>query len=118
CIKRTGEIFGASHIIDVLRGSRSQRVLSRNHDKLTTYDIGNEYAKQEWQQISRQLLEQAIIVRDTQHGSLKLTSKAYDIFKGQQFMGIDPGARSASPSPRRSAAVDQDYDAELFELLR
>ncbi|MCZ7671647.1 MAG: RecQ family ATP-dependent DNA helicase [Chloroflexi bacterium] len=45
CVKRTGELFGSSHIIDVLRGSRSQKVLSRGHDKLSTYNIGGEFSK-------------------------------------------------------------------------
>ncbi len=40
CVKRTGEIFGAGHIVEVLRGSRSQKVLKFGHEKLSTYGIG------------------------------------------------------------------------------
>ena len=47
------------HIIDVLRGSRSQKVLSRNHDQLSTYDIGREFSKKEWQFLARQFIQQA-----------------------------------------------------------
>ena len=45
CVKRTGQMFGTTHIIDVLRGSRAQKVLQRGHDQLSTYNIGQEYAK-------------------------------------------------------------------------
>ncbi len=49
CVKRTGEMFGATYIIDVLRGSQSQKILSRGHDRLSTYNIGGEYSKKQWQ---------------------------------------------------------------------
>ena len=42
CVKRTGERFGAAHVIDVLRGSRNQRIQQWRHDQLSTYGIGRE----------------------------------------------------------------------------
>ena len=42
CAKRTGEIFGANHIIDVLRGSKAQKVVKFGHQRLSTYGIGTE----------------------------------------------------------------------------
>jgi ATP-dependent DNA helicase RecQ len=47
CVKRTGELFGAGHVIDVLRGSQAQKVLQHRHDQLSTYGIGLEFSKKQ-----------------------------------------------------------------------
>jgi len=113
CVKRTGEIFGMSHVIDVLRGSQSQKVLQRGHDRLSTYNIGGEYSKKEWQFLARQFIQQGLLVQDMEHGSLKLTPEGYAVFKGEPVQGLLP----AQPSAARPITA-QDYDAELFGLLR
>lgn len=114
CVKRTGEIFGANHIIDVLRGSQSQKVLARGHDKLSTYGIGRDFSKKEWQYLARQFIQQDLLAQDMDHGSLKLTSKAYAVFKGEPVRGTLPqqpvAAARFQPSFR--------HDPALFELLR
>jgi ATP-dependent DNA helicase RecQ len=115
CVKRTDQIFGANHIIDVLRGSRSQKVLSRRHDQLSTYGIGREFSTKEWQFLARQFIEQELLSRDMEHGSLKLTSKAYDVFKGQQVFGLPP--QEPGVFAERCLA-EVSYDQVLFDLLR
>lgn len=112
CVKRTGEIFGTNHIIKVLRGSRAKKVLARGHDKLSTYNIGREYSKREWKHLARQFIDQGLLTRDIEYGSLKLTDKAYAVFKGESVYGTT-GAPSQSAS-----STAEDYDAALFELLR
>ena len=114
CVKRTGEIFGINHIIDVLRGSQSQKVLSRGHDKLSTYNIGGEFSKKEWQYLARQFIQQGLLVQDMEHGSLKLTPKAYAVFKGEPVRGTLPDKPQAAPS----ATAYANYDQGLFQLLR
>ncbi len=113
CVKRTGEIFGAAHIIDVLRGSRTQRVRQWGHDQLSTYNIGREFSKQEWQQLAHQFLQLGLLTKDIEHGSLQLTSKAYAVFKGEQVQGVMPKREAAT-----SLAPLAEYDADLFALLR
>jgi ATP-dependent DNA helicase RecQ len=115
CVKRTDQIFGAKHIIDVLRGSRSQKALSRRHDQLSTYGIGREFSTKEWQFLARQFIEQGLLSRDMEHGSLKLTPKAYDVFRGQQVFGV-PSQEPGVFAERRVAEVA--YDRDLFDLLR
>jgi ATP-dependent DNA helicase RecQ len=114
CVKRTGEIFGMSHIIDVLRGSQNQKVLQRRHDKLSTYNIGGEFSKKEWQYLARQFIQQDLLIQDMEHGSLKLTPKAYAVFKGEQVLGTMPDR----PRPVATAGPQADYDRPLFDLLR
>jgi ATP-dependent DNA helicase RecQ len=114
CVKRTGELFGMTHIIDVLRGSRAKKVLQKGHDRLSTYDIGGEFSKKEWQYLARQFIQQGLMVQDSEYGSLKLTPAAYAVFKGEPVYGLLP---ERQPSPT-TAAVQADYDGELFALLR
>ncbi|SDB40179.1 ATP-dependent DNA helicase RecQ [Desulfonatronum thiosulfatophilum] len=119
CVKRTGEMFGMSHIIDVLRGSRSEKVLSRRHDGLSTYGIGMEHSKKQWQHLARQFIQQGLLIQDMEHGGLRLGQEAYQVFKGRQVMGVLPEpATPAFSSSGPSAMHDQAYDAQLFDLLR
>ncbi len=119
CVKRSGELFGVNHIVDILRGSRARNVLSRRHDKLSTYNIGAEYSAEQWKDIARQLIAHGVLVRDATHGSLKLTPAAYDVFKGEAFYGVapDPALRPGAASAQ-TAGPDLDYEAGLFERLR
>ena len=64
CIKRTGEIFGAGHVIDVLRGSQNKKILNRGHQNLSTFGIGKDLSKEQWSSISRQLLQKNLITKD------------------------------------------------------
>lgn len=112
CVKRTGEKFGANHIIDVLRGSRSKKVLSWGHDRLSTYNIGGEFSKKEWKYLARQFVQQGLLQQDLDHGSLSLTPKAYAVFRGEKVQGA-----MMQPAQQKSA-VAHSYDRDLFQRLR
>ncbi len=113
CVKRTGELFGTNHIIDVLRGSQSQKVHSRGHDRLSTYNIGGEYSKKQWQFLARQFIQQGLLVQDMEHGSLKLTEAGYEVFNGAAVQGSLP-----EQAPTQATATMAPHDVELFHLLR
>jgi ATP-dependent DNA helicase RecQ len=116
CVKRTGEMFGAGHIIDVLRGSQGQKVLKFGHQKLSTYGIGKEYSQKQWFHLSRQFLQKGLMTQDLEHGSLKLTPKAWDVFKGtERFFGKIEEERMTY---EQGAEGEENYDHILFELLR
>jgi len=120
CVKRTGERFGSNHLIDVLRGSHAKRVLQLGHHKLSTYGIGENYSKKQWQQLSRQFLHRGLMVQDMEFGSLKLTAKGWDVLKGDlKVKGELEQTSAAAPSAPEPARLDDlDYDRELFEILR
>ena len=113
CAVRTGQIFGASHLIDVLRGSRSKEVLKRGHDRLSTYNIGGEFTKKEWQQLARQFVSDGLLAQDMDHGSLKLTPKGQAVLKGEPYFGAPPKAERDTRH-----AMARDYDVTLFDRLR
>ncbi len=116
CVKRTGELFGAAHIIDVLRGSKSQRVLDRGHDRLSTYGIGLEFSKAQWRELARQFIEQDLIKQDLQYGGLRFTAKSRPVLKGEKVfarLAPEPG----TPTPVFEV-VPREHDPALFEQLR
>jgi ATP-dependent DNA helicase RecQ len=120
CVKRTGEKFGSIHIIDVLRGSKARKVLQFGHQKLSTYGIGDDYSKKQWQQLSRQFLHHALMEQDMEFGSLKLTAKGWDVLKGKErFLGeLDLNTEATPPAKKPQKLTELDYDRELFEILR
>ena len=94
CVKRTGEFFGAGHIVDVLRGSNSQKVLKFGHEELSTYGIGTVYSAKQWRHIARQLIQKSLLLYNYEHGSLKLTPKAWEVMRGKEaFLGRMEGAK-------------------------
>ncbi len=89
CVYRTGELFGGSHLISVLRGSRAKKVLGNGHDKLSTYGIGMEYSAAQWNYLIQQFIQQKLLVRDAQHGSLRLTEKGWAVLRSEEpFLGF------------------------------
>jgi ATP-dependent DNA helicase RecQ len=120
CVKRTDEIFGAGHIIDVLRGSNSQKVLKFGHDKLSTYGIGIEYSAGQWRHLSRQFIQKGLLSHEYEHGSLKLTPKAWEFLRAKDtFMGrLEEAKKGKDGKAKGEKETPASYDPLLFESLR
>ena len=73
CVKRADEKFGAGHITDILLGSKNEKVLRWEHDKLSTYGIGTELTKKQWMHIARQLLTMGYLKQEGEYHTLSLT---------------------------------------------
>jgi len=116
CAKRTGEMFGAGHIIDVLRGSKAKKVLKSGHHHLSTHGIGQDYSKKQWFHLSRQFIQKGLLVQDMEFGSLKLTDKAWGVLKGEEKVFGKVEADRVHDTPGSDS--DLDYDRNLFENLR
>lgn len=115
CVKRTNEIFGASHIVDVLKGSKAAKIFEKGHDKLSTYGIGDEYTRKQWLFLSHQFIQYSLLEQSNEFGSLKLTEKAYNVLKGELTV---TGKIKEDFEERIKKEITTDYDKELFELLR
>jgi ATP-dependent DNA helicase RecQ len=128
CIARLaqrGERFGAAHIIDILRGSRSERIVSRGHDTLSVHGIGARWRVQEWRELIRALRHQGLVV-ETQDGYpvLSLNAASWEVLRDQRSVQIFEAlpraaskTRSAS-SPAASSPAVTPEGGELFEILR
>ncbi|MFT7618278.1 MAG: ATP-dependent DNA helicase RecQ [Planctomycetota bacterium] len=130
CVARTGQRFGAQHVIDVLRGSESERVLKFDHDELSTYGIGKELNPFGWRSVFRQLVALGYLVVDTEYGALQLTEAARPILKSEVELRLrrDTLEKKVKKSRRRGPSnalaaeiggreADQKT-SNLFERLR
>jgi len=116
CMKRTGEYFGAGHIIDILRGSKSQKVMDKSHHLLSTYDIGSDLSKKQWFHLSRQFIRQNLIRKDAEYGSLKITEKGWEVMQDKLFVtGL---LMEEKVKFKKIREADYDFDRTLFERLR
>lgn len=123
-IFRTGQVFGSGHVIDVLRGSQSAKVIERGHTKLSVYGVGKEYSKNEWNSVIRQLLTQGYLkIKDWEYRSLGLTEKSRPLLRGEESINLRKIRGKSSPSKAKKSKKQQAYSAEhgrpeLFEALR
>ena len=84
CAYRTGQRFGAMHLIDVLVGRMTDRVKQFGHDKLSVFGIGAELNEKQWRAALRQLVAMGHLKPDSEaFGALKLTDTARGVLKGE-----------------------------------
>jgi ATP-dependent DNA helicase RecQ len=84
CAYRTGQRFGAMHLIDVLVGRLTERVKQFGHDKLSVFGIGRELNERQWRAALRQLVAMGYLQSDSEEfGALKLTDSARAVLKGE-----------------------------------
>lgn len=126
CVYRTGQRFGVTHLVDVLRGADTERMRQLGHDQLSTYGIGSELTTQQWKGVFRQLVAVGLLDVDIEgHGSLRLTEASRAVLRGEQKVSLreevvrrrerDRGARAA-PAPVQLGAADQPVFDALREL--
>jgi ATP-dependent DNA helicase RecQ len=121
CVARLaqrGQRFGAAHIIDILRGSSSERVLSRGHDTLSVHGIGKHRSLDEWRGVARSLLHQGL-VDETADGYpvLSLNAESGRVLRGELAVHIAAPIKRRRSSTGAPAAAAPQGD-ELFERLR
>ncbi|MEM9437884.1 MAG: RecQ family ATP-dependent DNA helicase, partial [Pseudomonadota bacterium] len=82
---RTGEYFGAGHLIDILLGASNDRIRQKAHDQLPTYGVGKEWTKPQWQAIFRQMMGHDLVRPDPErYGALRMTERARPILKDEE----------------------------------
>ncbi len=123
CVYRTGERFGAGHVIDVLVGGETERVARFRHDSLSTYGIGRDYSRNDWRSIFRQLVAMGLLVVDSAgHGGLSLGPDCRDVLRGERDIELRKDAARRAPAKatrsRVLATLEGPEDEALFEALR
>ena len=89
CAFRTGQRFGAGHLIDVLRGNDTGRVRQWGHDKVSTFGIGKELEDKAWRAVFRQLAALSLLTADGEgHGSLRLTAASRAVLNGSRTVSL------------------------------
>jgi ATP-dependent DNA helicase RecQ len=121
-VYRTGQRFGAHHLIDILLGNPTERIHRLGHDRLKTFGVGNELDRRGWLSVYRQLVAQGMLAPDLAHGGLSLTPSAAEVLRGGRDLRLRSERRKEARRAGEAATpagVALDAAARpMFEALR
>ena len=118
CVARCRERYGMSYIIDVLKGSRREKILQNRHNELSTYGIGRDHTKEEWKNLGRSLLHQGFMAETSDgYRVLKLNALSWEILRKQREVKIAVERRKTAEEILGVTASRMDVEM-LFEELR
>lgn len=125
CVYRTGQRFGAGHIIDVLRGADTEKVRQWGHERLSTWSIGNDLDERQWRGVFRQLVAAGLLEADVEHhGALRLTAASGPVLRGERELRfrhepVKPPRGRKSRGGTAAPMIELDVDSQLrFDALR
>ena len=117
-IYRTNQNFGKNYIIDILRGSKEQKLLSNGADKLSVYNIGSALSKKEWFIIIERLIE-LYIIKIGEYHTLKLSDDAILVLKNKKEVDIKASRMKVDVKEKKVKTIEEiDYNEDLFQELR
>jgi ATP-dependent DNA helicase RecQ len=117
-VYRSGQRYGAGHVVDILMGVASDRIENLGHDRLSTFGIGRELDKKTWHSVIRQLLALGHLQPDPEgHGGLQLGPGCRALLRGEQSLEL---RRDPVPEGRRQrrSRVDVDTESPGWQALR
>ena len=131
-VYRTGERFGAGHVVDVLLGAQTERIRALGHESLTVYGLGKELDRAQWRTLFRQLTSLGFLVPDAEgHGGLRLGPDALTrpLLRGERRLELrlaparaerrkDKDRRGASTAARMPAGDLAEADEDLLSALK
>jgi len=121
CVYRTGQIFGTTYLINVLRGESNSRIEQNGHHHLSTYGIGSELSVGEWKSVFRQLIAADLLNVDIAgYGGFRLTSKSRPVLKAEEkvFFRRDPVVQK-KPKRQKPVTISDNPDVQkLWQRLR
>ena len=120
---RTGERFGAQHLVDVLVGNRTEKVERNRHDRLPTFGVGGELDERRWRGVVRQLVARGFLKADVDgYNTLSLTERGRPVLKGDEKVELRVEREPAKRTRKKRAAALSDGatfpEERLFERLR
>jgi ATP-dependent DNA helicase RecQ len=124
CVYRTGQRFGAGHLIDVLLGKVTEKATQFGHDRLSTFGIGKELSELQWRGVFRQLAATGFLAVDMGgYGGLNLTPASRPVLKGEQSVTFRveaerKGRKAKQPKTARRQIGLTPEDEALWQALR
>jgi ATP-dependent DNA helicase RecQ len=110
-ILRTGEWFGAGHLIDILTGTSTAKVRERGHDQLPTFAVGKDLSKPAWGAVFRQMMGRDLVRPDPdRHGALRMTEAARPVLRGEAQVTLrsDTVVAAGEREVVRTQVADED----------
>jgi ATP-dependent DNA helicase RecQ len=130
-IARTGQRFGAEHLIAVLRGQSTERIMQLNHHHLPTFGVGSDVSANAWRAIFRQLYAGGVINLDVGgYGSWTITTHGREVLRGKAAVELrkealierkdsrDKRSQRTSSAAAESGLVLSGTDAALLQALK
>jgi ATP-dependent DNA helicase RecQ len=118
-ILRTGEWFGAGHLIDILTGTATPKVRERGHDQLPTFAVGRDLSKPAWGAVFRQMMGRDLIRPDPdRHGALRMTEAARPILRGEASITLRRDTVEAAVPRMAIKTMVAEVDAPLLSALK
>ena len=118
--------FGAGHLIDVLRGKRTDKVAQYHHESLSTFGIGADLSEQQWRSVLRQLVALGHVVAEGEFNTLGLTESARNVLRGGVTLQLREaaetkrgrGAKTKAPGKGSGRAAPVDLDAAALQRFQ
>ncbi|MFA7554482.1 MAG: DNA helicase RecQ [Spongiibacteraceae bacterium] len=123
CVYRTGQRFGVVHVLDVLLGKETDKVLQHQHHQLSTFGIGSDIHEAQWRSVIRQLVVRGLLRVDIEgYSALQLTDSCRPVLRGEQSLylrleEIKVPTSKKGKKPRQKQAVLPEHE-KLWEALR
>jgi len=125
-VNGTGQVFGAAHIIDVLRGADTEKVRKFNHQDVTGYGQGKVWSLDDWRSLIRQLVAAGFLALDVAgHGGLSPTAKGWNLLQGSEdffyrkdSVGDEARGRKTKAKSGQASIDLPEEDRGLYEALK
>ncbi len=119
-VSETGQRFGPAHVIDVLMGHESQKVIDRSHHLLRSFGSGKARKLAEWKSLVRQMIASGLLTLDVGgHGGIAIADKGRALWNGEGRFDYRPETpRVARRGKSRGECVPGDGDPELLGVLK
>ena len=119
-IYRSGQIFGTVHIINILLGNKTDKIIEKKHDKIKTFGIGNSYKKDFWQGFIRQLISSGhLIINIKKFGCLQITKSGLEILKDDKYFNYKEIVFKAAKTTKKNKNTKKvlNIDNNDLEIL-
>jgi ATP-dependent DNA helicase RecQ len=118
-VLRTGERFGAAHLIAVLRGEATPHVIAHGHDRLPTFGVGRDQGRAWWEAVFRQIMGLDLVRPDpARHGALRVTEAARPVLRGERRLDLRADTAADPADARAPVALVAEEDEPLLAALR
>ena len=119
CVYRTGQRFGAAHVVDVLLGKATEKVRQYRHDTLSTFGLGAERSVEQWRSVIRQCVVRGLLRADVErYGALTLTEASRPLLRGETTLWLREDPAAAVRRAKRATPAASAPSSLLWEALR
>lgn len=118
-VYRTGQRFGVKHVVDVLLGAKTDKIIQYGHDQLPTYGIGTSLDNNQWDSVFRQLVARGFLYVDVERfGAMRLEEKCRPLLRGEEQIQLRRDIKKKPAAKLTKTYLPEDVDTGLWEVLR